>query len=113
MKKLLLTLITITTLISCKKNEVPEPTSPNSTNTTQTCKLQGKIIKKDFTSVYDGTFYVYIEEVSPGVYQQVQRPHVVKTYYIVVQYGQLQPTEIKLDKFDWDKYSVGDSYCLD
>ena len=113
MKKLLLTLIVITTLISCKKNEVPESTSPNPSNTTQTCKLQGKIIKKDFTSVHDGTFSVYIEEVSPGVYQQVQRPHVVKTYYIVVQYGQLTPSQIVVSGADYQTYNVGDPYCLD
>ena len=113
MKKLLLTLITITTLISCKKNEVPEPTSPNPINTTQTCKLQGKIIKKDFTSVFDGTYSVYIEEVSPGIVQQVQRPNYDKTYYIVVQYGQLTPSQIVVSGVDYHTYNVGDSYCLD
>ena len=113
MKKLLLTLILALSLLlstSCQKTEVPEKnTTP--TQTTKTCNLEGKITKKDYTSEFDG-YRTYIKEIN-GVPTQVTEPFYKYTYYIIVQYGQLQPTEIKLDKFDWDKYSVGSNYCLD
>lgn len=110
MKKLILTLsIVLTLLTSCKKNEVPEP-KPNSLSGTQyNCQLEGKITKKDYTQEYTGYTISYVN--SNGV--QVFEEQIKTTYYIIVKYGQLQPTEVILSKSDWDKYSVGSNYCLD
>jgi hypothetical protein len=104
MKKLLLTLITITTLIACKKNEPIEPKQ----NQVVTCKLEGTITKKDYNKVIIGYGYTM------GANGQfIEQPYYEYTYYIIAQYGKLTPIEIKLDKIDWDKYNVNDKYCLD
>ncbi len=92
MKKLILTLsIVLTLLTSCKKNEVPEP-KPNSLSGTQyNCQLEGTII--------DLKSYQYMWEPSK--------------FSIIVQYKQLAPSEIFMPYDEFITYSKGDKYCLD
>jgi hypothetical protein len=119
MKKLLLTLITITTLIACKKNEPIEP--KQNTQNVVTCNLEGKVTNKYFIQKCRWCDYTFQQnhmsdkhvEIIDGEPTYVSNIHVYTEYYIIAQYGQLQPVEKELNKIDFDKYNVNDKYCLD
>jgi hypothetical protein len=103
MKKLLLTLITITTLIACKKNEPIEP--KQNTQNVVTCNLEGIITKKYHLMP------ITFGDVKNGSGPTTPTP-VVIIYHFTVQYGKLT-NDIEVSQGDYYNYSVNDKYCLD